>query len=263
MLHENIVKKKIRNREPILVGGLTVADSNIAELMALCGIDLVILDNEHMTFDDSLLLDCCRAVTMHGKSCVLRTAVKDLDINSRYMQYGFSGLCMTECHGLEDAKRAIEIVKYPPTGKKGLSNECRASEYGLRSGMNTEQYMKWSNDNTLIIVTLEDMDGIKDAEAICALPDIDMVHVGPVDLSASMGLGGNTRVPEIRTVLSETFHKLDDMGNYNAYFADSPSDIPRLVEKGALCIFVPTDIHILRDAFSEYGNAMKRVCTET
>ncbi len=253
---ENIAKKKIREGQPVLLAGLTIADPNIAEMFALCGADIVMIDNEHMTFDDTRLVDCCRAVTMHGKTCLLRTSVKDPEILGRYMQFGFQGIVATVCHGLEDAKRVISAVKYPPVGKKGLSNECRASEFGIRGGMNTAEYMQWSNDNSIVIITVESLDGVQDAEAICRLPDVDMVHIGPVDLSASMGLGGETRLPEIRDILSETNRSLAALGNYNAYFAECAEDVPRLLDKGAKCIFLPTDIHILRDFLVPFGKIM-------
>lgn len=255
-MFKNMAKEKIKNNEPLLFAGLTIADPSVAELMAIAGVDVVLIDNEHMTFDDSKLVDCIRAVQMHGKAAVLRTSIKDPEIIGRYMQFGFDGLCSTVCHGVEEAKAVVGAVKYPTMGHKGLSSECRASDYGVRDGMGTEEYMKWANENSLVIITVESMDGVNEIEQIADLEGVDIVHIGPVDLSASMGLGGVTRTDEIREVLSKSNKILAARGNYNAYFAMGPDDIPGLLDKGAKCIFVPTDIGILRGTLVAYGKGL-------
>lgn len=257
MFQENIVKKKMKNGEPILVAGLSIPDSGLAELMAMSGIDLILVDHEHMCYDDKALLEVCRAITSHGKAAVLRTSIKDEEIVMRYMQFGFSGVCATMCGGVEDAKKVLKAVKYPNMGERGLSNDCRATGFGTYGGMTIKEYMEWRNENTLFMVTLESKPAVDEAIAIAEIPGVDMVHIGPVDLAASMGYYGNPRNDEIRQLLSVTNGKLAEMGNYNSYFAEAPEDIPGLLARGAKCIFLPSDIHLMRNAFTAYGKSIQ------
>lgn len=253
----NIAKQKIKNGEPILVAGLSIPDSGVAELMAMSGIDLIMVDHEHMCFDDKTLLDVCRAITAHGKAAVLRTSIKDEEILMRYMQFGFSGICGTMCGGVEDAKKVVKAVKYPNDGERGLSNDCRATAFGTYGGKSIKEYMEWRNEDSIVMITLESKPAVEEAVAIAELTGVDMVHIGPVDLAASMGYYGNPRNDEIRQMLSVTNGKLAAMGNYNSYFAEKAEDIPALLERGAKCIFVPSDIHLLRDALGKYGKTMQ------
>ena len=210
---ENIAKKKIREGQPVLLAGLTIADPNIAEMFALCGADIVMIDNEHMTFDDTRLVDCCRAVTMHGKTCLLRTSVKDPEILGRYMQFGFQGIVATVCHGLEDAKRVISAVKYPPVGKKGLSNECRASEFGIRGGMNTAEYMQWSNDNSIVIITVDGeqaaVDLLREGKINCVVECTPMLGETVMELAEKLKAGET--VPRILHPEETMFTEYDSL----------------------------------------------------
>ena len=257
LVRENLIKTKINNGEPVLMAFLTTNDTATAEVLALSEIDVVVVDNEHMAFDNQQILNVARTITVYGKACLLRTAVKDLENLSRYMEFGISGFCATQCHGLEDAKKIIDAVKYPPVGKRGLGNDGRAVGYGFMNGMSNSEYMEFANKNTMIFVTLEDMNGINDAEEIAKLKEIDSVHIGPIDLSASMGFGGNSRHPAVIDVIKKTNEKILAAGNTIGQFAPTPDTVPGLVASGSKMLIIGTDIALLRGVYTSYSKALR------
>jgi len=251
-------KRKIKNGEPFLMAFLVTCDTATAEVMAMSGVDVIVVDNEHMAMTDRQLLELARAITMHGSAALLRTACKDTEQLMRWMEFGFSGLCCTQCHGLEDAKKAIEAVKYPPVGRRGLGTDGRAAGYGFLQGMSAADYMAHENENTLIFVTLEDMGGIRSALELAALDEIDEVHIGPMDLSASMGFGGDPRQPEVQKVIRETKAALAAAGNPREEFVDAPEHIPALIEAGARCLVIETDLSKLKKIYCAHTETLRQ-----
>lgn len=254
MITENLTKKKIAEGKPILMAFLTTHDTATAEMMAMSNIDLIVVDNEHMPYDDQQIVNICRAVAMHGKACLIRTPIKDAESLSRFMEFGISGICATQCHGLEDAQMIINAVKYPPIGKRGLGNDGRACGYGFMGGMSNAEYMKFANDNTMIFVTLEDEEAIADAKSIASLKEIDSVHIGPIDLSSSMGFGGNPNNKEVVKVIHEANRAIIEAGNMIGQFAPTPESVPKLIEEGARCLIIPTDLALLRGVYTAYSH---------
>lgn len=249
-------KRKILNKEPFLMAFLATTDTATAEMMAMSGIDVIVVDNEHMPMTDEQLLNIARAITMHGKAALLRTACKDTEKLMRWMEFGFSGLCCTQCHGVEDAVMAINAVKYPPIGRRGLGTDGRAAGYGALRGLTPSEYMKQENENTIIFLTLEDQRGINDAVLLAQMKEIDDVHIGPIDLSASMGYN-TPKDPEIKRIISEAKRIMEDCGNPREEFVSDPEQIPELVRSGAKCLVIETDLAKLRDIYTKHSSILK------
>lgn len=262
MIKKNLAKEKIKNGEPILMGFTGINDSVSAEIMALSGVDIIIIDNEHMAFDDEHIFNIARAVQLHESTCLLRTAIKDIMELTRYMELGIDGICATQTKSLEDAKKIINAVKYPPIGKRGLCNYSRGFNFGFLDGMSVQEYMNFANENTLVFVTLESLDGIKDVEQIAKLEDIDSVHIGPNDLSASMGFGGNTKEQEVIEIVQKAQEKIIAAGNTTGKYATSLDEIPVLIERGEKILMLGSDVVHLRNALTIIGETFKNAMSK-
>ena len=95
-----------------------------------------------------------------------------------------------------DAQQAIDYVKYPPMGKRGVGL-ARAQKYGI----GFEEYNQWQKDGTVIIVQIEHIDSVHNIDEIILTPGVDGTIVGPFDLSASMGLPGEFDKKEVKDAL--------------------------------------------------------------
>lgn len=251
----NRAKQRLKEGKPVLMGFLAVNDTASAEVVARCGIDILILDNEHMAFSDADILNMTRTIHACGASCLLRTAVKDVKTLTRYMEFGIDGFCATQTTTVEDARAIIAATKYPPMGERGLCATGKGMQFGFLDGKSVAEHMEFANDNTIVFVTLENKEALENAKEIASLPGIDSVHIGPNDLSAALGYGGNTAHPEVGRLMAETQKIIFEAGNTIGHFVSSADQIPKLVEEGAKILIVGTDINHLKAAFLPFGKA--------
>lgn len=249
------VKSRLRSGKPILMAFLTSTDPSAAELLAIAGVDIVILDNEHICFTDTQIQHSALAVTSHGKACILRTPIKSREALNRWMEFGLSGICATQCHGLSDAMAVIEAVKYPPVGKRGLGAEGRAAGCCSLHGMSRSEYMEYANRNTFVYVTLEDAQALSEAAQIAALDEIDGVHIGPVDLAASMGSGGDFTAEPVQRAIASAEAAIKAAGNRTASIISDPAQTGPILMRGGLCLVLESEAAMLYKAYSAHVSA--------
>ncbi len=100
----------------------------------------------------------------------------------------------------QQAAQAAGMARFPPAGSRGVSL-CRASDFGR----DFAGYFARHNDDVLVVVMLEHIEAVAQADAILATPGIDAAFIGPYDLSASMGLAGQLEHPQFRAAQAAIF----------------------------------------------------------
>lgn len=256
MIRENKIKKKLYAGEPLLMCFLCSNDPNVAELLVMSGVDIVVIDNEHMLMDGQQITNIARAVTSLDGCCMLRTTVKDTCQIGRFMDCGLSGIVATMTTGYEAAKAVRDGVKYAPLGKRGLSTDGRAAHYGF-SGMTPAEYMEFANENTMLFLTLEDTGAIEELDKIATLEGIDSIHIGPMDLSNSMGFRGNSQAPEVQALIKESEKKIASYGNpegntWLGAYAPSSDKVKSVVAAGNQVINIGSELTILAKGLMAY-----------
>lgn len=259
MIRENKVKKKLYAGERLLMCFMCGNDPNVAEVLVMNGADIVVIDNEHMLMDGQQITNIARAVTALDGCCMLRTTVKDSCQIGRFMDCGISGILATMTTGYESAKAVRDGVKYAPLGRRGLSTDGRAAHYGF-SGMTPAEYMEFANENTMLFLTLEDRDAIGELDKLAALEGIDAIHIGPMDLSNSMGFCGNSQAPEVQEVISEAHKKIAAFGDPNGNtwlgsYASSPDKVKEVIAAGNQIINIGSELTILAKGLNLYRTA--------
>jgi 2-keto-3-deoxy-L-rhamnonate aldolase RhmA len=157
----------------------------LIEIVGYTGFDFVMIDMEHSRVNPETMVHCIRAAEVSGITPMVRV----IENNPGYIRYavesGAQGIFVPHIKGAEDARRAIEALRYPPEGKCGICPAIRASYY---SQDNWEEYMAHSNSQTMFIPLLEDVEAIENAEEIFALlkPGRDAVGLGLADISNSL-----------------------------------------------------------------------------
>ena len=259
MIRENIVKKKLYAGEPLIMCFMCSNDPDVAEVMVMSGVDIVVIDNEHMLMDGQQITNIARAVTSLGAACMLRTTVGDKCQIGRFMDCGLSGIVATMTNSYEKAVEVRNGVKYPPLGGRGLSTDGRAAHYGA-SGMTPKEYMEFANENTMLFLTIEDMNGIAELDKIASLEGIDAIHIGPMDLASSMGFAGDSSAPEVQEVLKKANEKIAGYGDPNGNtwlgaYAPSPEKVADVVASGVRVINIGSELTALRNMLLKYNDA--------
>ena len=176
---------------------ITLNHFSIAEIMADAGFDWLCVDMEHSVIDyyEAELL----IATIEAKGCTpyVRVGANDPLLIKRVLDAGAKGVIVPMINSKDDAQKAVNAVKYPPLGDRGVGAVGRAQNYGF----GFEEYAKTVNQNTKVMAQIEHIDAINNLEAILSVKGIDGTIIGPYDLSGSMGKPGQFQDSDVINAL--------------------------------------------------------------
>lgn len=179
------LKKKIISKELSVGSWITLAHPAIAEIMAKAGFDWLTVDLEHSVITIREAEELVRVIDLCGVVPLVRLSVNDPIQIKRVMDAGAHGVIVPMVNFAEEAVRAVEAVRYPPGGKRGVGL-ARAQGYGSTF----EEYKEWINRESIVIVQVEHIKAVENLDAILSVEGVDGFIVGPYDLSASLGIPG-------------------------------------------------------------------------
>jgi 2-dehydro-3-deoxyglucarate aldolase len=170
-----------------LIGSwITLNHPSIAELMADAGFDWLCVDMEHSVIDYAEAQQLITTIQAKGIKAFVRVGENNMRIIKRVLDAGADGIIVPMVNSKADAIKAINAVKYPPIGQRGVGL-ARAQKYGFGFNDYKDNYAK----DIKLIVQIEHLDAINNLEEILSLVHIDGTFIGPYDLSGSMGKPGN------------------------------------------------------------------------
>ncbi|KAJ1290515.1 hypothetical protein BS78_02G250000 [Paspalum vaginatum] len=176
----------------------------LAELAALAGYDYVVVDMEHGPGGIPEALACLRALDAARTPAVLRLPEASAVWAKKALDLGPAGLMIPAVESPAAAAEAVSYCRYPPRGVRGAAHPIvRASAYGL-----DDSYLSRCEDDTLVICQVETASGIAEVDAIASVDGVDVVQMGPLDLSASMGYLWDPGNRKVRAALREAERKV-------------------------------------------------------
>jgi len=164
---------------------ITLNNTSVAEIMADAGFDWLCIDIEHSSIDYSEVQNLIMAIQGKGLKAFVRVGENNLRIIKRVLDAGADGIIIPSINSVNMAINAIQYIKYPPIGKRGVGLS-RAQSYGF----DFDNYYNIKAKNIKIIVQIEHIDAINDLDKILQLDGIDGTFIGPYDLSGSLGVPG-------------------------------------------------------------------------
>jgi len=212
-MRQNRVKRVMREGGLAIVSHIGFADPAVVEIIALAGFDGAFIDMEHTVFDLQLVGEMIRIADLTGITPIVRVPDNDPKLILRVLDMGAQGIQVPHIAGLEGAKRAVAAVRYPPIGERGAAGSTRAAGYG---SIPWQEHVRTSNEEILLTVMTEDLKGINDIEAIAALDGVDLISLGPTDLSAALGIT-DPQDPRLRQTFAELAAKVNRIGKAKVY----------------------------------------------
>lgn len=233
-MKENNLKKRIAEGKACFGVISPTVDPIICEYIGLNGYDYYMIDGEHGGITASDVTNLVRACEVTGCTPLARIRSVDPKLILQFMDAGVMGVMMPTIDTVEDVKTLINAIKYPPIGKRGLG-PVRASDY-MQGRMSQEEYVHFSNANTLVMPQVETMACVENLEAMCALPEVDGFIIGPRDLAMTMGFYDGPRHPEVQQMLDRIFKTILDNGKWFGTVAGTSEKAEELIGKGASMI---------------------------
>ena len=179
----------------------------VAEIAGLCGMDAMWICQEHIPTDHSTMENIILAGKAHDMDIIVRVAKGSYSDFIRPLEADASAIMVPHLMSLDEAEYIARITKYKPVGRRPLDG---GNADGMFCQIDCVEYMRFVNENRLVIVQIEDPEPLAELDKICQVPGIDMIFFGPGDFSHSIGDPCNFANPEIarvRKLVVETAHK--------------------------------------------------------
>ncbi|KAJ5126892.1 hypothetical protein N7448_007671 [Penicillium atrosanguineum] len=173
---------KIKANEFPLLTFMAIPSVRMAQIVALTGLDGIIIDCEHGNIGDDSMHNAVAAISALGVSPVIRIRGPAHDILKRALDTGAHGIMVPQINTAEEAQQIVASAKFPPQGVRGQGSAFPAIGHGLT----TPEYMKSANETIITMIQIETRAGVENVDAICAVPGVDLVFIGPNDLAQSL-----------------------------------------------------------------------------
>ena len=249
------LKEKLKNNNLTLGSWVTIGHQSVIEIMASAGFEWLTLDLEHSVIDLGLAQNLIGHIQAKGMDALARVSKNEEVVIKRIMDAGATGVIVPTVKNRLEAQQAVDFVKYPPIGKRGVGL-ARAQNYGT----GFDEYKKWLEEESVVIAQIEHIDAVENIEEIINTPGIDGTIIGPYDLSGSMGMPGNYDNPRVKEAL-ETVKKACISKNFPLGFHVIQSDYLKLkekIEEGYTFLAFSLDFFFLGDKAREEMSKLKQ-----
>jgi len=254
-MHEfkkNPVKQKIMRGETVFGIYTAIPSPMIVELAGYNGYDFVRIDISHMPIDLPTIENMVRAAELSGVTPMVRVDNNPNLINS-VLEMGVQGLVVPDVESIEIAKSVVDATRFNPIGDRGIFSAARVSRYGYISG---EEYTKWSNNELLLGIQIENIEAVNNMEEILSIEGIDMCLSGRGDLANSLGVPGQKNHPLVLEAEEKIFDSAIRHGksisvNLNPTANNYIENLKKWKNKGAQVITLGHDTLLIRKSLED------------
>ena len=184
-MRANHVRRRLAQGEPSIGTWLSVPSPEVAEYVSKLGFDWLVVDSEHNPVDIRTLAQMFAAMSSSSTAPMVRIPWNDPQNFKRVLDAGAWGIVVPMVNSREEAELAVEATRYHPLGKRSVGGGRHAVSWGTTAS----DYYRHANDEVLLVLQIEHIDGVENADEIFSVPGFDACFIGPNDLGASMGLG--------------------------------------------------------------------------
>lgn len=238
------VKRKLEAGETVFGSFVKLDAPAIAELYGIAGFDFVILDAEHGCYTHAGLENMIRTCERMGMSSVVRTPDAGEANILHVLDSGASGIQVPSLRSAAEVREVIRKAKYWPLGERGSARACRAAAYGT-----LPDYEQRANRETLVSVHVENKEMVEDIEALCAVDELDVLFIGPGDLSASLGHPGNAAHPDVVAAIDRVIEVAAGRKHIGTVVANA-AQLESYVARGVRYIAWLSELGMLRGALN-------------
>lgn len=255
-MQPNRLKETLENGG-VAYGTFTRFGTGVAvEILGYAGFDFVVIDMEHGPFGYETAQELARAAKAVGINSVVRVPENRPAYIMRALDIGADGVQVPQVESGEAARQVGGAAHYHPLGYRGVCRFTRAAEY---SALPADQHFATSNREVLTVVHIEGQKAAEEAEAIATAPGVDVVFIGPYDLSQSLGLPGQVNHPDVLKAIDTIIKTCRQHHVIIGTFADTVETAAYWVERGAQYITLLTDVGMLMQSCKDLAKGLKAI----
>ena len=251
------VKAKLRRNEPVLLTTLHLTDPSLFELTSLMGFDGIWMDLEHHAYSAETAAALMRAARVGTSDVMARPGKGEFMRLGRLLEAGAQGLLYPRCDDAAEARELVSWAKFAPLGKRGFDGGNADMPYCT---MPFTDYLRRANEETFLVVQIEDPVALSHAHAIAAVEGVDVLFLGPADFSILSGVPGQFDHPLIQEAIDTFAAAAAAAGKHWGMPVPTPEKGKKLLDLGArfLChgadlIHVKNGLADIRQRFGPLG----------
>ena len=250
-----MLKKKLKKGQ-VCFGTFIRLGPAAVEILGHAGWDFVVIDMEHGVFDFTNVEHMVRAARCAGITSLVRVPEPNPSYIMRVVDAGAEGVQIPQVDSAQMAKLVSQAARYFPEGKRGLCSYVRAAGY---SAIPPDVHMATSNDEVLTVVHIEGEAAASQIKDIVETPGIDVIFLGPWDLSQSLGVPGKTKDPRVIEVMEKVIAACKERGIVLGTFVREVEDAKRWIDLGIQYMMLSTDAGLLLHSSRERLEKLRKM----
>ncbi len=239
------MKQKLKEGKTVYGPFVKFTDPAAIEIAAYSGFDFVIIDLEHGPHSIKSAQNLVRAAERTGISPIIRVLENSPTHILRALDIGTQGIEIPHVSSKKAAENAVRATRFAPQGERGLCRFVRAAHYSSES---PDKYIPRANREIAVIIQIEGVEGIRNLNEIIMVKGIDIIFLGPYDLSQSCGVPGNVHHPEVVVKMEKAVAIARKAGIATGTFVDTWEEAKRWEKVGVQYISLSVDVGIYYEA---------------
>ena len=236
-------REKIKNNEFVYGIFTKSQDPMFVEIQGISEYDFVILDSEHGPYSVSQQQNNIRAALLRGLLPIVRVSELSENMIGKALDIGALGVQVPQIENAKQAKKAVKYARFYPYGERGVCRFVSAADY---SAKDRNEYFKSSKD-LLVILQLEGVQAISNLDEILEVEGIDIIFIGPYDLSQSLGVPGDIKNPKVLNAMINIVEKAKEKNIVVGTFTDDYEMVTKWKNMGVQYISYSTDSGMFYD----------------
>ena len=226
----------------------TLGVPQLPVILASAGLDFIYLDMEHSSFSIETIGGMCAAALGRGLVPIVRPPAKEPHLLTRPLESGALGLLIPHVDTADEAKAAVRATKFPPMGERGFNVQTVHTGFVMAD---PQEFARASNAATLLIVQIESDQGIRNLDEILGVDGIDGAVVGRGDLSADLGLFGQTKHPEVVRRVEAMIRACRTHKKFAGLLVPDLASAKEWIDKGIRLVPFSNDVTLLMSAVAK------------
>ncbi len=242
-IRRNSLKEKLANGQvTVTISG--ILSSEMVDFLGPLGFDGIWLECEHGGVTWEQLGDMTRACDLWGVTSITRVNANEPWLITRTLDRGSMGIVTPHVNNREEAEKAAKSAKYAPLGYRGM--------FGGRQSYGVPDYFQVANDQSMVVVLLEEVEALQNLDEILRVDDIDVFFVAPSDLAQTMGHLGDPGHPEVQASIDDAIAKIVDSGRTAGTLVND-ANVEAFIAKGVKFLMTSFNSWIVRGSSDFLG----------
>ena len=247
------LKQKIRRGEAVNGCWLNLGSSLTAEIVGLAGFDWVLIDLEHGAGNEKDVLAQLQALEHTDTAAIVRVESVQKQRIHRVLDVGAEGVMCPHINNVAQAEMVVNGLRYPPEGGRGVAKMVRASNFGK----NFTEYRSNANDNIVGIAQIETPEALQHLDEIAAVDGIDVLFIGPADLTMALGIFGQFDHPLFTDAINATVNAANRACKATGILLFNPNDYNKYYDFGIRVIACGSDATFVAEGAATMAGSLK------